>query len=393
MTQRPGKPTMPNRNTSSDYNEFNSFNHTVNDFDIRPERNELSLYTSRCFNHRLTIDSCARDKTLHPTSASYDVNLEQEFREVTSIELVQAIIPFSGYAITENNQALHFQEKYKEALKILIPCGNYTPEELAQIIEDEMNKVGESNYQVRILKEKKRFKFTSDWSGGDHIFKLLFEGEITKNKCIGTVETKYLCQSIGEIVGFLPLDLCYIIGKAFVEDGSEKVYGEGTKFLSTTMVNDKIKFEGDDNEYMVTDILSDNYLIISPNKVKNSVCVDMKINSFIAENNYDLCPTKYIALFINECTDKPLAKIQSNNNAIQNAFMIIPRLDNGKDDLTIINKSTLPSIDNVFHYYPTLQTLSKLTIKFTNKFGELYDFNGKDHVLEFNIRTINNVGN
>jgi len=393
MSLKPMVNRTPNQIKYSDKCEENSFNHTVNDYDIRPPRNELQLYEERCFNQRLVIDSCARNKCKYPNNAMYTVDLEKEYNFVKSIELVQAIIPFSGYAITEHNNLLYFQETYDEIIKIIIPCGNYTPEELAQLIEDEMNRIGESNYTVTILKQNKKFKFTSDWSGGDHIFKLLFEGEVKENKQEMTKENTYRCNSIGEILGFVPFDLYYIMGKAYVKDCSDKVYGEGTKFLKTVMVGDKIRLGSDDTPYTVQDILSDTVLVISPNKDGSSNCVDIVVNSFVSEHVYDLEPTKYIALFINNDTTESLDKICSNNNNIQDAFAIIPNFLPNNDGIVYFNRASSPNINNIYHYYPTNRSLNKLTIKFTDKNGNLYDFNGREHVLEFNIQTVNNIGN
>jgi len=208
-----------------------------------------------------------------------------------------------------------------------------------------------------------------------------------------TKENTYRCNSIGEILGFVPFDLYYIMGKAYVKDCSDKVYGEGTKFLKTVMVGDKIRLGSDDTPYTVQDILSDTVLVISPNKDGSSNCVDIVVNSFVSEHVYDLEPTKYIALFINNDTTESLDKICSNNNNIQDAFAIIPNFLPNDDGIVYFNRASSPNINNIYHYYPTNRSLNKLTIKFTDKNGNLYDFNGREHVLEFNIQTVNNIGN
>ena len=377
----------------SDYNEFNEFNHTVNDHDIRPPRNEAHLYAPRYFNNRLIIDSKHRNKTTYPNNAEYTVQLDQEYADVISIDLVQGIVTFSGYGINEYNNVLYFQESVNEILKVFIPEGNYSATGLAQAMEDAMNSLGESTYTVSVVDIQKKFKFTSDWSGGDNIFKLLFEGAVIQNKGDLTEEQTYRQNSIGPVIGFPAMDADFILGVGFAQDGSDQVFGKGSKFSLSTMVGDKIKFEGDATEYEVTDILSDTVLTIIPNKIGDSNGVNIRVNSFVGLNSYDLDPVKYLALFLNEDDTKGLNKIISNNNKIQKAFCIIPKFIADSDNTVFINKASLPNISNIFHFYPSQKKLTKLTIKFTDSDGNLYDFNGREHLLEFNIRTINDVGN
>jgi len=378
----------------SDLNEKNRMNQTVNDHDIRPPRNELQLYAPRQYSHRLVIDSCARDKKLYPNSAEYTVELEYNYKEVLSIELVQGIIPFSGYLINETNNALYFQETTQEIFQVLIPVGNYTPTELAAAMQTAMNNIGTSTYTVTVLNGVKKFKFSSNWFD-DNCFKLIFAGAPCSPKDNGNNNAPmYQCNSIGPVIGFSPIDFSYLQGAFFIENGSDTVYGSGTKFTTMIMAGDKIKFGTNDTEYTVMEVISDTILKLTANHVGAVNGCHARLNAFISNNIYDFGSDSYIALFLNKPFTENLNKIKSNNNKIQDAFCIIPKfLVDVNNDVMILNRSSFPNINNIYFYYPTAGQLSKMAIRFTDKYGNLYNFNGREHTLEFNIQTLNNIGN
>jgi hypothetical protein len=380
---------------ASDYKEVNEMNHTTNDFDIRPPRNECYLYSgSRTFNNRLIIDSAKRPNPSLTTPAKYTVPLEREYVDVLSIELINAIIPFSGYNITSNNNTIYFQESFSEIFKTTIPPGNYTAVQLASVMQNAMNFIGESNYTISVLENLKKFKFVSDWSGGDGVFKLLFEESANKNKH-NTDTCTYLCNSIGPVIGFPcnSKECLYTIGTSTSQANSNEVCGIGTFYTNFIMIGDLIMFEDDSTPYQVTDIISDTLLLISPNKIDTSKNSKISVNSFISPNSYNLTPVKYISLFINDDTSNSLNKIESNNNNLRGAFCIIPRFLPDADDNVFLVRGTLPEINNIYVFNPPLGKLIKMDIKFTDSAGNLYDFNGKNHILEFNIKTLNDIGN
>ena len=379
-------PRKPITNTvGSDLKETNQMNQTINDYDIRPPRNELQLYAPRQYSHRLVIDSCARDKKLYPNNAEYTVELEYNYKDVLSIELVQGIIPFSGYLINETNNALYFQETTQEIFQVFIPIGNYTPTELAAAMQTAMNTIGTSTYTVTVLENVKKFKFSSNWFD-DNCFKLIFAGPSKDGPT-------YQCNSIGPVIGFSPIDFAYLQGSFFIENGSDNVYGSGTKFTNMIMPGDKIKFGTDDTEYTVSEVISDTILKLTTVHVGAVNGYNARLNAFISNNVYDFESNSYIALFLNKPFTENLNKIKSNNNKIQDAFCIIPRFLVDVNDVMILNRASFPNINNIFFYYPAAGQLSKIAIRFTDKYGNLYNFNGREHTLEFNIQTLNNIGN
>lgn len=94
----------------------------------------------------------------------------------------------------------------------------------------------------------------------------------------------------------------------------------------------------------------------------------------------------YVAVHIDEAPN-----IDSLGRGADNAFAIIPLQSSntngcGRD---FFGKHTANSGETVKHYNPPIGTLRSMTIKFKKHDGSLYDFNGKEHFLLFDIYTLN----
>ena len=60
----------------------------------------------------VAIGSRDRNIAIYSDPAKYVINLSQSYKQVTSIELVSADIPNTGYVVEETRNLLHFQETY-----------------------------------------------------------------------------------------------------------------------------------------------------------------------------------------------------------------------------------------------------------------------------------------
>jgi hypothetical protein len=115
------------------------------------------------------------------------IDLNKTIKQIYSIELIQLDIPKIQYLINENNNILHFQESTNLVLQAIIPIGNYTINELLLQIQNILNNIGSSTYNVSLINEK--INISSDLTGGDNIFNLIFNDHETQ-------------ASIGTILGF-----------------------------------------------------------------------------------------------------------------------------------------------------------------------------------------------
>ena len=106
-----------------------------------------------------------------------------------------------------------------------------------------------------------------------------------------------------------------------------------------------------------------------------------KKETILPPNIINLNTNNYIILSISE-----LSKIHSNRDCLQGAYSIIPfeyYLDKQ------INASTSSNMNDVKYFNPPIPRFRKLTIKFLNRDGSLYDFNGVDHILDFRVFSLN----
>lgn len=94
----------------------------------------------------------------------------------------------------------------------------------------------------------------------------------------------------------------------------------------------------------------------------------------------------YVAIHIDEAPN-----IDALGRGTDQAFAIIP-LQSGNTDgcgREFFGKHTANNGETVKHYNPPIGTLRSMTIKFKKYDGSIYDFNGKEHFLMFDIYTLN----
>lgn len=94
----------------------------------------------------------------------------------------------------------------------------------------------------------------------------------------------------------------------------------------------------------------------------------------------------YVAIHIDEAPN-----IISLGKGADNAFAIVPLQSNNTDGCgrEFFGKNTANSGETEKHYNPPIGALRSMTIKFKKHDGTLYDFNGKEHFLLFDIYTLN----
>jgi len=274
----------------------------------KTSRNTTTADRSNTIPVNISVDSRNKDPT--QSHSSYRIALD-EIRDVLSIELTDAQIPISEYAINETNNIIYFEETNGVILSGIIIPGNYTATDLATEIEAQMTAVGGSIYTVSVDTLQNKFIFSSNGVGGAGLFNLLFDGG-TESIGYERERTVYIERSIGEVVGFAPED----------QSGSLMYSGQFT---------------------------------------------------------YNLKGEKYILLYVKEAE---LIKTRDSN--VKNAFAKIV-LDQPLGQTKYYNRN----VDNRFKKYfsPAIGRLAQLTIEFRKQNGELYEFNGQNNSLSFEVTT------
>lgn len=160
-----------------------------------------NYYKGDTKDYYIVIDSRDRNYDLFPNSSEYQVEFNEVYKDILSIELISAEIPKSAYLINNSNNKIYFEETTGIELVATIANGNYTPITLANEIKSVLDTVGNSNYTVTadtILTNK--FTITSDLSGGGGVFNLIFNGGSERYNNV--TRTIYKENSIGNIIGF-----------------------------------------------------------------------------------------------------------------------------------------------------------------------------------------------
>ena len=87
-----------------------------------PERNK----THGTITKHLVIDSRDRDYLKYPSSSRYRIEVTEDLRDVTSIELSLGQIPNTYYNIAENNNMFYISDENDNVFGIKIDEGQYT---------------------------------------------------------------------------------------------------------------------------------------------------------------------------------------------------------------------------------------------------------------------------
>jgi hypothetical protein len=90
--------------------------------------------------YRVVIDSRSRNLDGYPNPNSYQIELQQEYKDITQVELVYIKLPLtSTYVIHNNMNTLYFNMEFLD-YNVQIPNGKWDPETaLAGKIQDAMN--------------------------------------------------------------------------------------------------------------------------------------------------------------------------------------------------------------------------------------------------------------
>jgi len=150
--------------------------------------------------HFILIDSRDRNTNDYPDTNNYQVDLNQDYKEILKVELISSNIPKTEYLINLSNNNLTFSVS-STTYDIQIPIGNYDINTLATALQNAMNAAGSGlSFTVSVISLTNKINISSTSN-----FELLFNGgtELYNQ----TERAIYKENSIGKILGFSPTDL------------------------------------------------------------------------------------------------------------------------------------------------------------------------------------------
>jgi hypothetical protein len=352
----------------------------------QPNKIEVQKKTSQI----LLIDSRDRNYTEYPEPSSYSIDLPDDYRDVISLELLNYDIPTQQYTIRKSNSTLHYgitdphiEEKdgkikidyhKKNFYEIEIENGYYDDLDhtvLEGDLQSSLSNLGISNFEVIYNAKTKKFTFKTDFSDSSNsdnvlFFQLFFEGS----------NNLYMRNSLGPILGFNKKDPDSLLnGYIRTTPGEPRLLdGYQTSFVEKLVEGDWLYIKGiyDNQKYRtrVVRILSDTRIEVDRDlNVAISLCWVGRIEAPWVSN---LNPDPYIILKL-----KGIDTIASTNNNVNRCFMYIPTRK--------YNFAIRDNLTSIKYFNPIVGRLSKLQITFLNYDGSLYDFNGLNHVLVFQV--------
>ena len=397
----------------SNFSNFSSFPNNIqevnNDYSPNiikpPDRNITHGSTAK----HLVIDSRDRDYLLYPNSNYYRVEIPQEWKDVTSIELTLAQIPNTFYNISSTNNTFYISSSPDNISSINIPEGQYNNTTLINAFNGKYGDLfidfGQKlNFTRNPINLKLRIQSNRS-NNQNFIYNLNY---VLNDSCLPCK-----LNSIDKTIGFINkqyessmIDLSYI-DVASITSTSEvsdqeyplyklvanKVYnGIEVDFTKTFYVNDYFILEDriTHTKYscQIYQIKNDNTIIIEeidgkiiPVGLMGNIFNNMSI--LYSPNIFQIENKPYVILKIRDC------QMLNSIGAANNGYTIIPLLNL---ESTIVNQATIPVHSVIKYFSVPLGKLLWLDVEFLNYDGSLFNFRGQENMMMFTVNMLNQPG-
>ena len=399
------------------YNNIQNVNPGYDSYIIKPPNLNKTHST---ISNKLVIDSRDRDYVLYPNPSDYTFKIDFEYNDVTAVELILAQIPNTGYNIYDGNNQILLHDHLNNPILVKLKNGEYTNESFIKYLNgskgnlfNDFNGNGQYfNFYLDSDTNKLRIQSNKSFRFNDMPYKINNQITNCNNMNIDDYYKMIKFNSIDKTLGFLrqshyasKIECDNSCNPTCECDPSANIDISGSTPLSDKSSNNydlyEIDLSGNDcdllNLYSPGDYIDIDGNIYRIYEIMNSISMKIEdINSsggtglsdvhdsyeLISNNIFDIeCPD-YVILDIPE-----FHLIKSDNTIINNSFAIIPL---NKSCKTIIDSDT--NMREIKNFNPPLARLSSLRIRFLRNNGSEYNFNGREHMLMFNIYSLNQPG-
>lgn len=300
-------------------------------------RYDIDMHGSSVKNEKntaiLIINSFDRDKSKYPHPNKYVISLKNEYRDVVAVELTSANFPNSGYIVDSNNNLLHFQDSQEDI----------------------------DTSRVRIARiEPGDWPLDSD-SGPTLSDKI--EEAMNREASEGNTYT-------------VELDM-YRRKFTISQDSG------GTGVLNLIFEGRPMHMDTNNN---MTDFFYPGCSIgqLIGFDRKNQV----GSSEYTSNLTYDLKPDRFLVLMIGN-----LDRLDSYNDSVDKGFAIIAQ-DTTFNNFQFARDSDGISNHRYIKYFVSPEPkLDRFEIEIRTLDGKLYDFNGHDHYMTFEIQSLTRVDN
>jgi len=306
----------------------------------------------------LTVHSEDRDITKWVNSNQFEITLPESILNVQSLRLVEVEMPANLYTFSDNYKNTQLSYKYDDVDRVItIGEGTYTPDELAAEIEFKMNET-EENTELKVHYDKISQKFFFGTTKDDKEFQIMFKN-ITYNYDIScnnissndNVESHYTNWGLGSYLGFNKN-----------KDYSGVAVGD-EEF--NKLVNDWINTAGN----VITHYIEADF----KQNIMCEKCIYMEVEKY---NSMD-------ELYPYTESSKDMYNHSGISGKVNSAFAKIP-MNANYDKCLFTSRNDL--LQNITHYEPPIERISKLKFAFRFHDGRYVDFqnNNFNFTLEFN---------
>jgi len=377
--------------------EKNDYSQTI----IKPPEPNV---TQGRITRKFVVLSKDRDIVKYPNSNQYRINVPQEWRDIISAALIEAIIPNTYYNINESNYNFFISEIEGQVSTIQIPEGQYSN----QLLLDTLNgKHGdlfislESKFNFAQNPINKKLRIQSNRATGfDFIYNINHTTNTTCSPCkinsvdftIGFTNITYYSQEVN--LQFINVTSITSTGDVSNQDYNiYKLVANNCDFTSIFYVDDYVILnDGMGNQYpiQVYQIKNDKTIYFEDLSGSATATIEalagnifQNMSVLYSPNIYQLQIEPVIFLRI-----KDFWNFNSTSTGAENSYAILPLFQNFFGN-TVINSATLPYGGITKFFNPPLPRLPFIDIEFVTANGDLFDFRGQENTLVFEFTILN----
>lgn len=380
--------------------EKNDYSQTI----IKPPEPNVTQGRS---NRKLIIQSSDRDYLKYPTSSKYRINVPQEWRDVVSASLIQAVVPNTYYNINENNNNFYISEFPEDVQTVELPIGQYTNDLLISSLNGQygdlfINFESKFNFAQNPINKKLRIQSNRS-TNFDFVYNINHSLNTQCSPCkinscdftIGFTNQMYMSKE----VNLTHINVTSITDTLKVSDQEYHVYrltADNVDFTSTFYVNDYVILKdssGNTYSCQIYKIKNDRTIYIedltgSPPVTFTTLTghIFQNMSLLISPNLYQLEIQPIIFLRIRDFWN-----FNSTSVGAENCYATLPLFQNFFSN-TVINASTLPYGGIIKSFNPPLPRVPFLDIEFVDTDGNTFDFRGQENILIIEFTLLNQPG-
>lgn len=141
---------------------------------------------------RIVIDSKDRNTTYYPEPNCYEIKLDDDIEDVTSVQLLNIDLPLPNYLINKYFNTFQIIISPQGAIDVVLDNGNYSAIELAQHITTKLNMIPGISQTFEVLYDNKKDNYIFSSSSG---FALSFEEPNSLDRLLGFKSKIYITNT------------------------------------------------------------------------------------------------------------------------------------------------------------------------------------------------------